>query len=134
MVLEFFGINVAESELRAKLKTKPFGTHVINVLLLNTEHYGIEAALEFLSLKQLTDHLEKQKAPCIATVWTGFLEHWSSECSHAVVVHGFDNEHIIINDPNFDEQEFYIPFDNFLNAWQINDGLAIIFRKRKNKI
>ena len=49
-----------------------------------------------------------------------------------LIVHRFDDENIIINDPYFSEKEFHIPFESFLNAWQINDGLVIIFKSLKS--
>ena len=128
MVLEFFNKTVAEAELRTKLKTKPFGTHIINILSIN-QIYGIQAKIEFWSLEELKAHLAKFKTPVVALVWTEHLAHWKHGCLHSVVVVGFDNEHVIINDPNFDEKDFYIPFEDFINAWQANDGLAVIFEK-----
>lgn len=126
MVLEFFNKTVAEAELRTKLKTKPFGTHIINVLSLK-EIYGIQATIEFWPLEELKAHLAKFKTPVIALDWTEYLAHWKQNCLHSVVVVGFNNEHVIINDPNFDEKEFLIPFDDFINAWQTNDGITLIF-------
>ncbi len=133
MMLEFFSIKVSESELRLQLKTKPFGTHIINILTINDEPYGIHSAIEFWSLTELKNYLETSKTPCIVTLWTEFLNHWNSECLHAVVVHGFDDKHVIINDPNFGQKEFYIPFEPFLNSWQINDGLVILLKRTDNK-
>lgn len=128
MVLEFFNKTVGESELAVKLKTKPFGTHIITILSMN-QIYGIKAKIEFWSLEELKAHLAKFKTPVITLVWTEYLAHWIHGCLHSVVVVGFDNEHVIINDPNFDEKDFYIPFEDFINAWQANDGLAAIFFK-----
>jgi ABC-type bacteriocin/lantibiotic exporter with double-glycine peptidase domain len=59
MVLEFFNKTVAESELRTKLKTKPFGTHIINVLSIN-QIYGIQTKIEFWSLEELKAHLAEK--------------------------------------------------------------------------
>jgi len=133
IMLEFFGIKLSESELRLKLKTKPSGTHIINIFTLNDEPYGIYSTIEFWSLTQLKAYLEKSKLPCIVMLWTEYLNHWDSECLHSVVVHGFDDSHIIINDPNFTQKEFYVPFEDFLNAWQINDGLVILFNRSNDK-
>ncbi|MBN1352470.1 hypothetical protein JXJ21_23935 [candidate division KSB1 bacterium] len=48
---------------------------------------------------------------------------------HSVVVNGYNDEYMIINDPNFDEKEYYIPFNDFINAWQLNDGIVVILKK-----
>ncbi|MCI0513124.1 cysteine peptidase family C39 domain-containing protein [candidate division KSB1 bacterium] len=128
MILEFFQIKVSESELRKKLKTKPFGTHIINVLTIN-ETYGIQAKIQFWSLEELKNYLKHEKIPCITLVWTEHLANWSNACMHAVVVCGYDDDHVIVNDPYFENQDFYIPFHDFINAWQVNDGLVTIFKK-----
>lgn len=128
MILEFFNQPAAESDLRKQLKTKPFGTHIINVFSLK-EIYGIQAKIEFWSLEELKIYLHTTRTPCIALVWTEYLAHWKQNCLHSVIVIGYDNEYMIINDPNFDKNEFLIPFDDFINAWQINDGLVVSFKK-----
>lgn len=125
MVLEFHSIVMREAELRAKFKTKSYGTHIVNLLNLNHESYGIQTKIDFWSIAELKEFLQKFQTPCITLIRTEFLKHWESKCSHAVVVVGFDDEHIIVNDPYFDEKEFRIPFDDFTNAWQINDGVVI---------
>ncbi|MBN1352471.1 C39 family peptidase [candidate division KSB1 bacterium] len=69
MLLEFFNIKVSEAELRTKLKTKPSGTHIINILSLS-EIYSIYAKIEFWSLEELKTYLNDNKIPCIVLVWT----------------------------------------------------------------
>ena len=134
MMLDFFGINLPESNLILTLKTKPYGTHIINILNINNEKYEIYSAIEFWSLDELLAYLKKNRTPCIVPVWTDFLDYWDSECLHSVVVHGYDEKNILINDPFFEKKEFVVPIDDFINAWQINDGLAIIFKKHKMEI
>lgn len=129
MVLKFFDISVDESELRTKLKTRFFGTHIINILFIK-ETYGIEAKIEFWSLEELKTHLDKFRTPCLALVWTEHLAHWKQACIHSVLVIGYDNEHVIINDPNFEEKDFYILYEDFISAWQVNDGLMVTFKQR----
>jgi len=128
MLLEFFNIKVSESDLRLRLKTKPFGTHIINILSLG-ESYGIQAKIEFWSLEELKAYLNNYKVPCIALVWTEHFAHWKQNCLHSVVVIGYNDESVIINDPNFEEKDYYIPFNDFISAWQVNDGLVVILRK-----
>ena len=62
---------------------------------------------------------------CIVIVWTEFLNDWDGGNLHSVIVHGYDDQHFIINDPFFKNKEFYVAIDDSNNAWQINDGLAI---------
>ncbi|MDW7680863.1 MAG: cysteine peptidase family C39 domain-containing protein [bacterium] len=133
MMFEFFGIKVSESELRKKLKTKSFGTHVINIINITDEDYGIHTDIEFWSLTELKYYLKTFKRPCMVMLWTEHLTHWDIDCLHSVIVNGFDDNNVIINDPYFNQDEFHIPFEAFLKSWQLNDGLVILFHRSDDK-
>ena len=65
MILDFFGTTFSESDLRLTLKTKPFGTHLINILNINDKDFKIRSTIEFWSLVELLSHLEKNHSPCM---------------------------------------------------------------------
>ena len=43
-----------------------------------------------------------------------------------VVFVGFDDEHILVNDPYFEDKEIEVPKRDFMNAWSANDYIAIL--------
>ncbi len=131
MLLNFIGDMIEEAELRDLLGTTDRGTAVINILKLNASLPDVKAELHEWLLANLFEYLDNRLHPCIVIVWTGALPYWSDgDDLHAVVVHGFDDEHIFINDPYFNDQEFRVPIETFLAAWAETENLAITIERR----
>lgn len=60
--------------------------------------------------------------PIVVAVEASFLEHWQGvRTDHAVVVVGFNDKYVLINDPFFGEAPIEILILNFLNAWSERD-------------
>ena len=59
--------------------------------------------------------------PCIVLVRTADLSYWAYGTDHAVVVVGFDEQTIYVNDPVFDEHPISVPIIEFELAWMAFD-------------
>lgn len=81
------------------------------------------------TLSAITNYLEKEKIPVIALVDTSPLDYWKLSTAHVLVVVGFDEEHIIVNDPYFETQEIKIPITIFMEAWSVFQNLMVIIKK-----
>lgn len=68
--------------------------------------------------------------PVIALVNTLFLDYWHSETAHAVVVVGFDENQVFLNDPAFETAPQVATETGFLAAWGEFDYLCGVLRKR----
>jgi ABC-type bacteriocin/lantibiotic exporter with double-glycine peptidase domain len=131
MLLNFLGSEIEESILRNLLITDDYGTPALNILMLNASLPDTKAELHIWLLKDLINYLETKQQPCIVTVITTALPYWDeADISHAVVVCGFDEENIFVNDPDFDEEEFIVPIDAFLTAWSEAKNIAITIERR----
>lgn len=131
MLLDFIGETTEETTLRELLETTDDGTAVISVLELNTSLPKVKAQVQNWSVASLRRYLETKRKPCIVTLGTTHLPHWDDPHDlHAVVVHGFDDEHIFINDPFFDEREFPVAIENFLTAWSEAKNVVITIERR----
>lgn len=109
MLLDFLGESTEETTLRELLETTDDGTAVISVLELNTSLPDVKVEIYNWSVASLRWYLETNRKPCIVAVRTTALPHWNKIIIlHAIVVHGFDNEHLLINDPFFDEKQFQL--------------------------
>ena len=60
----------------------------------------------------------------MALVRTGFLDYWTEDVYHAVVVVGMDASLVYLNDPWFDVAPQAVPRDTFLAAWVVMDCLS----------
>lgn len=118
MVLAFLGITQTESELRRLLKTRAYGTSVLNIRHL--EILNVKTHLLSGTLEELRSAVENDQ-PAIVLLWTGVLNHWASENAidylHAVVIIGFDGENLLVNDPAFESHPISISREEFLDAW-----------------
>ncbi len=126
MLLDFQGSPVDEKALRDLLTTENSGTPVVNVLKLNASFPNTRAEVHHWSLDDLLGYLKTHQRPCAVTVGTAHLPYWKKRnCLHAVVVHGFDEKQIFINDPFFDDHEFEVPIKAFESAWAEMDNTVI---------
>lgn len=133
-LLDFHGIaDVAEAELRRILKTKPEkGTNFFNLLFLKDEkHWNLDVEIEAGNPNELFTKISTTQIPVIVFVDTALLPYWNEPTAHVVIVVGFDEETVIINDPFFDDKEIRIPALDFLKAWGVNQNYMAVVKKRK---
>lgn len=79
---------------------------------------------------ELERHLDEGK-PVIARVWTAMLDYWQQVTSHVVVVIGYDEQGVTVNDPTLPHGGRAIPWDAFLAAWVEFDETAVIIVRRR---
>jgi predicted double-glycine peptidase len=131
MLLDFLDSTTEEVLLRDLLKTSRFGTPALNILMLNASLPNTKAELHRWLLVDLQRYLETKRQPCIVGVRTGPLPYWEGRDSlHAIVVNGFDDKNIFINDPYFDEKEFLVSMATFALAWSRTENIAITIERR----
>jgi ABC-type bacteriocin/lantibiotic exporter with double-glycine peptidase domain len=133
MLLDYHGISgVSEAELRRILKTKPKGTHLASLLFLKDEkHWSLDVEISEGTPNELFAKISINKIPVIVFVDTASLPHWDEATTHVVLVIGYDEEAVIINDPFFDEERIRVPIANFLKAWGKNENYMAVIKKRK---
>jgi ABC-type bacteriocin/lantibiotic exporter with double-glycine peptidase domain len=131
MLLDYHGIiGVCEAELRRILKTKPKGTHLINLLFLKDEkRWSLDVQLSGSTPAELFTTISHAQIPVIVFVDTAFLPYWDESTTHVVLVVGYDEESVIINDPFFDAEEIRVPSGHFFQAWGVNGYYMVVIKK-----
>jgi len=71
------------------------------------------------------------KIPVIVFVNTALLPYWDEKAYHVLLVVGYDEESVIINDPFFDQEERIVPIANFLEAWGKLENYMAFIKKKK---
>ena len=101
-------------------------------VLLKKQHFKQEIKVSCVPAAAMIvlNYLEKDKIPVIAFVDTSPLNYWKLSAAHVLVIVGFDEENIIVNDPFFEKQEIKIPITIFMEAWSVFQNLLIIIKKR----
>lgn len=118
MVLDYLDVEIPYSRLLQLLRVKSFGAPASNIRLL--EQLSLTASYRVTNMAGLEGLLASGQ-PVIVFVRTGELPYWSYQADHALVVVGFDEEHIFVNDPYFDEAPIPVPRGDFELAWLERD-------------
>lgn len=114
MVLAHIGQPTDYDQLLKLLKVKSFGTSGRN--LKNLTSLGIEVIYREGSMEEIKSHLLAGQ-PCITLVRTAELAYWTYSTDHAVVVVGFDEHTVYLNDPAFNEHPQSADMQKFELAW-----------------
>jgi hypothetical protein len=132
IVLNYLGVTASsEAYLRKILKTKITGANILNLSYLKDEKdWGVAVKSELGTLSVIKNYLVKDKIPVIVLIDTSSLDYWKLSAAHVLVIVGFDDEHIIVNDPFFENQEIKIPIKIFLEAWSVFQNLLVVIKKR----
>lgn len=126
MTLAYWGRNLSENKLAKILGTRDFGTPISNVERLRRQGYQVEFGS--LTVEALKAHLLAGR-PVIARVWTKMLDYWQEEeTSHVVVVVGFDDTQVYLNDPASKEVPQPTIWQSFLAAWaEFDETAAVVY-------
>ena len=126
MALDYWGVSSDYARLLQLLDVKPHGTpgsHVNNLVSL-----GVRVRYAHGTLNELLDHLAEGR-PCIVLVRTSHLPYWAYTTDHAVLVVGFDEQAVYVNDPAFELSPQRVPYADFELAWMEFDyRYAVIWR------
>lgn len=126
MVLDYLGVPADYDHLLWLLGVKPYGTP--GSRLKNLASLGVHVRYAHGTLDELFDYLSRGQ-PCIALVRTDQLPYWAYATDHAVLVAGFDEHAVYINDPAFEQSPQCVSHADFELAWMIFDyRYAVIWR------
>lgn len=127
MVLAYWGEQRSENSLARQLGTKRFGTPISNASRL--QKFGYQAGVESLTRTELEAYLT-QGQPVIVRVWTAMFDYWTVPTSHVVVVVGFDENVVYLNDPAFSAAPQNVSWGAFQAAWAEYDETAVIIARQ----
>lgn len=128
MVFAHNGKSYRYSELISRLGIRSFGAPASNVLrLIDATFRVIYSQTDMNGLYAYLD----ADIPVIVFVRTQELPYWSYGVDHALVVVGYDETSIFVNDPDLPEPNKQVPLGDFELAWLERDYFyaAIIARK-----
>jgi ABC-type bacteriocin/lantibiotic exporter with double-glycine peptidase domain len=120
MILVHLGQKIDYSRLLQLLKIQLYGAPAGNIRFLGKLNLNITYSQTDMSGLEM---ILNQGQPPIIFVRTGELPHWTYSTDHAIVVVGYDDNHIYINDPdrNEDEIPIAVPRADFELAWLERD-------------
>lgn len=114
MALDYIGVSVTQQQLNQILMLTDAGVPASRVRLL--DRFNVEvlyASGDDSVLRRMID----QGKPIIVFVFTGDFPYWSANIRHAVLVVGYDDNNVYLNDPVFAEAPQFVSWGDFLLAW-----------------
>ncbi|MFN8487621.1 MAG: cysteine peptidase family C39 domain-containing protein [Caldilineaceae bacterium] len=118
MGLAYVGVKTDYERLLKLLKVTPYGTAGQNLTYLASNQ--IQVSYREGNMDELKILLQPD-CPCITLVRTSDLPYWSYATDHAVVVVGYDEGSIYVNDPAFEAHPQAVPLQKFELAWLVFD-------------
>jgi uncharacterized protein YvpB len=118
MVLTHLGKKFDYLQLLQLLEIKPHGAPARNIRQLTALNLSVTYSQTDL------DSLEavlQQGHPVIVFVRTSELPHWTYATDHALLLVGYDEEQVYVNDPGHDEAPIAVPRGDFELAWLEKD-------------
>jgi len=126
MALDYLGVSIDYGRLLRLLGVKPYGTP--GSRLNNLASLGVHVHYARGTLNELFDYLTSGHA-CIVLVRTDQLPYWTYATDHAVLVVGFDEQAVYVNDPAFEQAPQRVPHADFELAWlEFDYRYAVIWR------
>jgi ABC-type bacteriocin/lantibiotic exporter with double-glycine peptidase domain len=129
MVLAFYGVQASEEELSRLLGKTRTGTPVLNIELLEQVGSGVRVESGVFDVEQLKQFLD-EGSPVIVAVMTAALPYWNADRPHTVVVVGYDEQAVHLNDPKYPAAPQTVRWDEFLAAWEGFEGFGAVVRKQ----
>jgi ABC-type bacteriocin/lantibiotic exporter with double-glycine peptidase domain len=114
MVLDHLGVPADYDHLLRLLGVRSYGTP--GSRLNNLTDLGVYVRYAQGTIGELLGYLSRGQ-PCIVLVRTDQLPYWTCATDHAVLVVGFDEHAVYINDPAFEQAPQRVPRADFELAW-----------------
>lgn len=127
MVLAGLGLVISQAELNRLFELTPAGVPLSRLDRL--QRYRIQVTIHRNGdLPDLRQAIE-QNTPPIVFIRTAPLPYWSQDTQHAVVVSGYDETHLWLNDPAFPDAPQKVLADELLLAWdEFDNAYALLTR------
>lgn len=126
IVLAYMRFPYSYKRLLRVLRIEWFGAPSFNIRHLTK--LGLRVIYKPGTLAELYHHLTQNRPP-IVFVKTRELPYWNLDTDHALVMIGMDNQHIYLNDLDFDTAPMKVSVGDFDLAWFEHEELyAVLMR------
>jgi ABC-type bacteriocin/lantibiotic exporter with double-glycine peptidase domain len=130
MLLDYLQLSIDYARLVQLLGIRSYGAAFLNLRRL--EQLGVSITIEKGNIARVRRALD-QGSPIIVAVNTGPLTYWTDDTAHALVVVGFEQETILVNDPEFEKAPQAVLLDEFLLAWLEQDFRQALFQRSSHR-
>jgi ABC-type bacteriocin/lantibiotic exporter with double-glycine peptidase domain len=128
MVLSFLGIEESEPVWSKALQSDEDGTSVFNIEFLQATGLDITVWVGEIDVDTAKQKLD-EGIPVIAAIWTDALPYWTRNRPHAVVIIGYDENGVYLNDPKFPDAPQSVTWADFSKAWEAFGWFGAIIQR-----
>ena len=125
MVLQHIGVETTQSRLNRLFGLTGIGAPYSNIRRL--DQLGIQVKVAAGDEPTIRSAIDRNQ-PVIVFVKTGDLLYWPDNTSHAIVVVGYDEEYVFLNDPMFADAPKRSGWNEFMLAWSEQDHMLALVR------
>jgi hypothetical protein len=126
MALRQQGIVIPQARLARLMDITDYGAPLSRILRL--AQWNIPVTLQTGDDTAIKAWIDVQRA-VIAFVATGQLPYWDFNVQHALLIVGYDETEVFINDPAFVDAPQRSPWGDFLLAWdELDSTYAVLSR------
>lgn len=126
MVLESLGLMYVQRGLHQLFEPTSLGVPFSRIARL--QRYGLQIDLKQGDLPDILQVID-QDIPPIIFLRTGDLDYWHADVQHAVVVVGYDDNDMLLNDPAFPTAPQRVLVDEVMLAWdELDNFYALVTR------
>ena len=126
MVLQHIGVETTQSRLNRLFGLTSIGAPYSSIRRL--DQLGIQVTVAAGDDSTIRSAIDRNQ-PAIVFVKTGDLPYWSDNTSHAIVIVGYDDENIFLNDPVFSDAPIRCEWSEFMLAWSEQDYMLTLLEK-----
>ena len=123
MVLQHIGVETTQSRLNRLFGLTSIGAPYSNIRRL--DQLGIQVTVAAGDDSTIRSAIDRNQ-PVIVFIKTGDLSYWPDNTSHAIVVVGYDDEHVFLNDPVFVDAPKRSAWNEFMLAWSEQDYMLAL--------
>jgi ABC-type bacteriocin/lantibiotic exporter with double-glycine peptidase domain len=114
MALNQLGLSVTQRELNRLLGLTPLGIPYPHIQRL--DRYGVNVVLQRGDEFSLRTAIDQGVAPIVFMMTIG-LSYWTEETQHALVMVGYNDQNVFLNDPAFADAPKSVSWDGFMIGW-----------------
>ncbi len=127
MALQYLDISSKQRQLNRLFELGEIGAQFSRLERLT--RYGVKVSIQAGDEDELKQAIDRGIPPILFVRTNQLTTYWSADVRHALLVIGYDDTHLYLNDPAFPDAPQRVPLDEVMLAWlEFDYAYALITR------
>ncbi|MFN8488320.1 MAG: peptidase C39 family protein [Caldilineaceae bacterium] len=115
MVLKYLGISSQQRHLNRLFELGEIGVQFSRLERLT--RYGVKVSIQTGDEHKLKEAIDQGVPPILFVRTSQLTTYWQTDVRHALLVIGYDDTYLYLNDPAFPDAPKQVPLDEVMLAW-----------------